>query len=175
MNTATADLANLPPRFTFGMLRERPLRGLGIGFVLLLRVLFGLFFLGGAVNKFQRNYLFGDYPLEIFTKRLSELDPASFAAGYLEGFIIPNYHFVGWIVAWGEVFVAIGMLLGLMTRSAGLVAVFLMVNFWLGGYGDASLIPLTLIALLFVVLPTGHWRGLDRGLHARHPANLLFR
>jgi hypothetical protein len=26
-----------------------------------------------------------------------------------------------------------------------------------------------------VVLPTGHWQGLDRRLHRRHPASMLFR
>lgn len=166
---------NLRPRFSLAFLRANPLRGSGIGLALVLRVLFGIFFLGGAVNKFRRNYLFGDYPLELFTKRLTEIDPASFPAQYLAQFIIPNYHFIGWVVAWGELAVAVGMLLGLCTRTAGLIAIFLMVNFSLGGYHDASLVVLDLIALIFVVLPTGHWWGLDRGLHARHPRAIWFK
>jgi len=165
----------LRPAFSWSMIRERPLRGLGIAFLLVLRVLFGLFFLGATVNKLQRDYLFSDYPLQLFTKRLSEIDPDTLAGRYLESFIIPNYQFVGWVVTWGEAAVTIGLLLGLMTRSAGLIAIFLMVNFALGGYGDASLVPLTLIALLFVVFPTGHWWGLDRRLHQRYPGNWLFR
>jgi thiosulfate dehydrogenase [quinone] large subunit len=175
MNSQMTAAADTRAAFGLKLLRERPLKGIGIGFVLLLRILFGIFFAGGAANKFMRDYLFGDYPLDLFTKRLAELDPASFPARYLESFIIPNYHFVGWVVAWGEVAVAVGMLLGLMTRSAGLVAVFLMVNFGLGGYYDASLIPLNLIALLFVVLPTGHWLGLDRRLNQRYPQSIWFK
>jgi thiosulfate dehydrogenase (quinone) large subunit len=173
---ATPAVADSPyTRFTFGLIKSQPGKGIGIGLALLLRILFGLFFLGGAVNKFQRNYMFSDYALDLFKKRLTEIDPDSFPAQYLTNFIIPNYHFIGWVVTWGELAVAIGMLLGLCTRTAGLIALFLMVNFSLGGFNDASLYVLDAIALLFVVLPTGHWKGMDRKLHAQYPKAIWFR
>jgi thiosulfate dehydrogenase [quinone] large subunit len=50
-----------------------------------------------------------------------------------------------------------------------------MAMFAIGGYYDASLIPLWLIAGLFVVLPTGHWLGLDRRLHLKHPHSIWFK
>jgi len=162
-------------KFNWTLLKTHPLKGTGIGFILLLRILMGLFFAGGAVNKFQRDYLFSDYPLQLFTKRLSELDPASLPGQYLEGFLIPNYQLVGWTVAWGETAVAVGLLLGFMTRLSGIGAIFIMVNFAIGGYYDASLIPLNLITLLFVVFPTGHWLGVDRRLAQRYPNNILFK
>lgn len=161
--------------FSRALFKTRPLLGVGIGFVLLLRILMGLMYLGGALNKFQRNYLFGDYPLELFTKRLSELDPASFPAQYLEHFAIPFYRLVGWAVTWGETFVAIGLLAGLMTRLSSLGALFIIVNFAIGGYYDASLIVLGAICLLFVFLPTGHWLGYDRRLNQRYPDNIFFK
>lgn len=174
--TTTASMADTAtPRFRFGLFRERPLAASGMAFVLLLRVLYGIFWLGGAVNKFQRNYMFSDYPLEIFTKRLAELDPGTLPAIYLDQFAIPFYRFVGWFVTWGEVAVAIGLLFGLMTRWAALLSIFIMINFALGGYGDASLWVLGAIAMLFVVFPTGHWLGYDRRLHARHPGSIWFR
>jgi len=163
------------PAFSWGLLRSRPAVGTGIAFVLLLRLLYGIFWAGGAVNKFQRNYLFSDYPLQLFTKRLSELDPGSLTAAYLEQFAIPFHTFVGWFVTWGEVAVAVGLLLGLVTRWAAALSIFIMINFALGGYGDASLLVLGAIAMLFVVLPTGHWWGLDRRYHRRHPASIWFR
>ena len=54
MNTVASatlpdDSGNPRPRFTLKFLRANPLRGTGIGLVLLLRLLFGIFFLGGAV------------------------------------------------------------------------------------------------------------------------------
>ena len=173
MNETT--IASTRPAFGLKLIKQKPLKALGVGFLLLLRLLFGIFFAGATFNKVQRDYMFSDYPLDLFTKRLSEIDPSSLQAQYLEGFIIPNSQFVGWVVTWGEGAVAIGLLLGLMTRSAGLVAIFLMVNFGLGGFYDASLIPLNLIALLFVIFPTGHWWGLDRRLHQRYPDNWLFK
>jgi len=179
MNTttaeATAQAPTLPEPFNLRYLRQRPLSGTGRGLLLLLRVLFGVFFLSAAFNKFQQNYLFSEYPLKVFTQRLTEIDPNSFGAWNLQNFIIPNYQLIGWIVAWGELAAAVGLLLGLCTRTAALIAIFLMVNFALGGYYDASLIVLNLMALPFVLLPTGHWWGLDRRLHQRYPRSIWFR
>jgi len=119
--------------------------------------------------------MFSDYPLQMFLKQLEQLDPSTLAAMYLRGFIIPNYPFIGWFITLGEIAVTIGLLFGLCTRWAGLLALWITINIGLGGYYDASLIPLGLIALLFVVLPTGHWLGLDRRLHQRHPQSIWFK
>jgi thiosulfate dehydrogenase [quinone] large subunit len=172
LNSTTA-----PAHESFGvaLLRTRPLLAAGIGFVLLLRLLYGLFYLFSTINKIQRNYMFGDYPLEIFTKQLAQIDPDGIMAAYLRGFLIPNYHFVGAMVTIIWTAVAVGLLLGLCTRWAGALAIFATINIGLGGFYDASLIPLGLVALLFVVLPTGHWLGLDRRLHQKYPGSPLFR
>jgi thiosulfate dehydrogenase [quinone] large subunit len=162
-------------RFRWSLLRDRPLRGLGIAFVLFLRILYGLFYLGATVNKFRRNYAFSDYPLQVFTKQLGVIDPDGIMAAYLRGFLIPNYQFVGIMVTLIWTAVTIGLLLGVCTRWAGALAVFAAVNIGLGGFYDASLIPLAIIPLLFVVLPTGHWLGLDRRLHERYPGSIWFR
>jgi thiosulfate dehydrogenase [quinone] large subunit len=96
-------------------------------------------------------------------------------AAYLTGFLIPNYRLVGIVITLVWAGVAVGLLLGLCTRWAGALAIFATINIGLGGFYDASLIVLGLIALLFVVLPTGHWQGLDRRLHAKYPRSILFR
>ncbi|MDJ0928621.1 MAG: DoxX family membrane protein [Gammaproteobacteria bacterium] len=163
------------PRFSFALVRSRPALGTGIGFIVVLRILYGLMWAGGAVNKFQRDYLFSDFPLKLFTQRLTELDPASFSARFLEGFVIPNSQLVGWIVAWGEVAIAVGLVFGFMTRIAGFGSALMCIMFGIGGYYDASLIPLILIGVLIMVLPTGHWLGLDRRLHQRYPNAIWFK
>jgi thiosulfate dehydrogenase [quinone] large subunit len=161
--------------FGLALLRARPLKGIGIGFALLLRYLYGLFFLFSTINKIQRNYMFGDYPLEIFTKQLAQINPDGIMAAYLKGFLIPNYHLIGATITILWAAVAVGMLLGLCTRWAAALAVFVCFNIGLGGFYDVSLIALALWAAIFIVLPTGHWLGMDRRLHEKNPQSWLFR
>ena len=162
-------------RFSLQLLKASPGKGLGMGFVLFLRYFYGLFYTFAAINKVQQNYMFSDYPLQVFTKQLAQIDQNGIMAAYLTGFLIPNYHFVGVVVTLVWWAVAIGLLLGLCTRWAGALAIFATVNIGLGGFYDASLIVLGLIALLFVVLPTGHWSGLDRRMLAKYPGSIWFR
>lgn len=162
-------------RFSLQLLKASPGKGVGMGFVLFLRYFYGLFYTFAAINKVQQNYMFSDYPRQVFTKQLAQIDQNGIMAAYLTGFLIPNYHFVGVVVTLVWWAVAIGLLLGLCTRWAGALAIFATVNIGLGGFYDASLIVLGLIALLFVVLPTGHWSGLDRRMLAKYPGSIWFR
>jgi thiosulfate dehydrogenase [quinone] large subunit len=148
---------------------------LGRGTVLGLRYFYGVFYLLALINKLQMGYAWTDYPKQVFLKQLAQIDPNGLMAAYLTGFLIPNYQFVGIVITLVWAGVAVGLLLGLCTRWAGALAIFATINIGLGGFYDASLIVLGLIALLFVVLPTGHWQGLDRRLHAKHPRSILFR
>jgi len=163
------------PPFHFREFRATPLRSLGISLVLLLRYLMALFFLGSSINKLSRGWLWSDAARDVFESRLAELDPATFGAKFLSNFAIPLYPLVAWVVTLTVVSVTISFALGLMTRVGGALAVWLMVMFAIGGYYDASLIPLWLIAALFIFLPTSHWLGLDRRLHARYPDSIWFR
>jgi thiosulfate dehydrogenase [quinone] large subunit len=156
-------------------IRTAPARTLGISIVLLLRYLMALFFLGSSYNKISTGWLWSDYARGVFESRLAELDPTTFSAKFLSQFAVPWYPLVAWVVTLSVVAVTISLALGLATRFGGALAVWLMVMFAIGGYYDASLIPLWLIAALFVIFPTGQWFGLDRRLHARHPASLWFR
>ncbi len=162
-------------RFSLQLLKTSPGKGLGMGFVLFLRYFYALFYTFAAINKIQQNYMFSDYPLQVFTKQLAQIDQNGIMAAYIKGFLIPNYHFVGIVVTLVWSAVAIGLMLGLCTRWAGALAIFATINIGLGGFYDASLIVLGLIALLFVVLPTGHWSGMDRKMLAKYPGSIWFR
>ncbi len=166
--------AELQP-FRFADIRRAPGRTVGIAVVLLLRYLMALFFLGSSINKLSKGWLWSDYARTVFQSRLAELDPATFGAKFLSQFAIPWYPLIAWIVTLSVITVTISLALGLATRWGAALAVWLMVMFAIGGYYDASLLPLWAIAALFVIFPTGRWFGLDRRLHARHPASPWFR
>lgn len=151
-------------------------RATGAVLVLVLRYLFGLFFLLAGLNKVRvPEYLFGNDLERIFTERLAELDPASFGHAFLENFGIPWHLPIAWVVTWGELAAGVGLLLGFATRASALLAIWLMFMFGIGGYYDASLIALSAIGALSVVFPTGHWLGMDREMHRRHPQSPWFR
>jgi thiosulfate dehydrogenase [quinone] large subunit len=154
---------------------EHPGRMAGISLVLLLRYLYGFFFFGAGINKITGGWLSTDKLHQVFTARLAELEPGSLGAAFLENFGLPMYVPIAWVVTIVEFAVAVSLWLGLATRTGGLLAIWLMAMFAIGGYYDASLIPLWAIAALFVVFPTGHWLGLDRRLHRRYPYSVWFR
>ncbi|MEO8444279.1 MAG: DoxX family protein [Gammaproteobacteria bacterium] len=160
---------------TLSEFRTAPLRALGISLVLLLRYAMALFFLGSCLNKVTKGWLWSDYGKQIFEARLAELDPASFGALFLSKFAIPFYIPVAWVFVATTIVVTLTFTLGLAARAGGVAAFWLMTMIGIGGYYDASLLPLWVVAALMIVFPTGRWFGLDGRYHARYPASPWFR
>ena len=147
-----------------------------LGFLLVtFRLLFGLFWLLAGINKVNDEWMTSPILENIFLQRLTELPPDSFAVFYLTNFAIPFYQPIGWFITLGEIYSAIGLLIGLTTRSSALVSLFILFNFAIGGYYDASLLPFFILVLLFIKYPTGQWFGLDSILSRRFPNYRIFR
>ena len=147
-----------------------------LGFLLVtFRLLFGLFWLLAGINKVNDQWMTSPILENIFLQRLTELPPDSFAVFYLTNFAIPFYQPIGWFITLGEIYSAIGLLIGLTTRSSALVSLFILFNFAIGGYYDASLLPFFILVLLFIKYPTGQWFGLDSILSRRFPNYRIFR
>ncbi len=147
-----------------------------LGFLLVtFRLLFGLFWLLAGINKVNDEWMTSPILENIFLQRLTELPPDSFAVFYLTNFAIPFYQPIGWFITIGEIYSAIGLLIGLTTRSSAVVSLFILFNFAIGGYYDASLLPFFILVLLFIKYPTGQWFGLDAILNRRFPNNRIFR
>lgn len=156
-------------------IRAHPVRFGGILLHLLFRTLFALFWLAAGVNKVVNEWLSSDILREIFLDRLTEMPPDAFASLFLQNFAIPLYVLVAWVITVGELYSAVGLLLGLTTRFAAAVSLFILCGFAIGGYYDASLIPFFLLVAAFLWWPSGLWLGLDRPLAQRHPHNRWFR
>tara|TARA_B000000477_G_scaffold113408_1_gene108899 strand:+ start:118 stop:672 length:555 start_codon:yes stop_codon:yes gene_type:complete len=143
--------------------------------LVILRVLFGLFWLLAGINKINDEWMTSPILKNIFLQRLTELPPDSFAVFYLTKFAIPFYQPIGWFITIGEIYSAIGLLIGFTTRSSALISFFILFNFAIGGYYDASLLPFFILVFLFFKYPTGQWFGLDALLSRNFPQNRLFR
>lgn len=152
-----------------------PGRFLGTALLVFLRLFYGLFFFQAGLNKMQKGWGYASYLKDIFNQRLTELNPDSFASVYLENFGIPFSTPISFVVAYGELAAGIGLLLGLATRWAAVLAFFILVNIAIGGYYDASLLPFFAINIATIVWPLGRKFGLDRILARRYPASPLFR
>lgn len=156
-------------------IRRHPVRFLGILLNLVFRLLFAVFWLAAGTNKINKGWLTTDILKRIFEDRLTEMPPDSFQVLYLQSFAIPLYKLVAWVVTFGELYVGIGLLLGLTTRWAAAMSLFILFNLSLGGYFDASLIPFFILSIVFIAWPSGRWLGLDRRFARRNPESRWFR
>ncbi|NTW56729.1 MAG: DoxX family membrane protein [Chlorobiaceae bacterium] len=156
-------------------IRQSPWKAAGIILFLLLRYLFVAFFLYGFVFKLMKGWLWTDLMHNYFTQRFSELPPGSFQALYLEHFAIPLALPIAWIVTVGELIIGVCLALGFATRANAAFALFLVLNFAAGGYYNLTLPPFMVFSILMMILPSGHWLGLDSKLSARYPGSIWFR
>ena len=161
--------------WTWPWIRAHPVRCAGILLHLLLRTLFAIFWLVAGINKVSNEWLTSDILEQIFLDRLTEMPPDAFASLFLQYFAIPLYPLVAWVITVGEIYSALGLLLGLTTRLSAAVSFFILFGLAIGGYYDASLIPFFLLNLAFLCWPSGLWLGIDRPLARRYPDVRWFR
>ena len=168
--------ANRPDfSFTKAYLTQYPLEAVPALLFLIGRYLFAAFFLYGFWHKLVKGWLWTDIMHGHFTERLGELTPGSFQALYLEHFAIPLAMPIAWIVTVGELIIGISLVLGLAVRANAAFALFLVLNFAAGGYYNLTLPPFMVYSVLLMIFPSGHWLGMDRKLHEKHPDSLWFR
>ncbi|WP_449258016.1 DoxX family membrane protein [Chlorobium limicola] len=156
--------------------RAHPWNTLGIVLFIVGRYIFAIFFLYGFWHKFVREWLWTDKMYGFFVQRLTDPPQLNdFQILYLEHFAIPLALPIAWIVTIGELIIGIGLALGLGVRANAAFALFLVVNFAAGGFYNLTLPPFMIYSVLMMLLPSGHWLGLDRKLHERHPDSIWFK
>lgn len=101
-------------------------------------------FMGGALSKVEGG------------------DVAGWYATFLENVVIPNAVPFSYMVAWGEVFVGIGLILGLLTGIAAFFGATMNMSFLLAG--TVSTNPIMFMIALFIIMAwkVAGWHGLDR-------------
>ena len=159
---------------TWPSLRRSPGHFLRLALGVFLRLFYGLFFFLAGLNKVLSEWN-GAYVTEIFQQRLTELNPDSFASIYIENFAMHITRLIAFVVTWSEFAEGLGLLLGLITRWAAVLALFILINIAIGGYFDASLLPFFAINISLCIWPLGQKFGLDRFLYRRYPDSILFR
>jgi thiosulfate dehydrogenase [quinone] large subunit len=89
-------------------------------------------------------------------------DVSIWYAWWLEYVVIPNAAVFSYIVAFGELFVGIGLILGLFTGIAAFFGAFMNMNYLFAG--TVSVNPIMFLIELFLILAwrVAGWWGLDR-------------
>jgi len=83
-------------------------------------------------------------------------------AGFLQNVVLPNVAVWSYVVAWGELLVGLGLIVGLFTGIAAFFGGFMNANYLLAG--TVSTNPILFIIEIFIILAwkTAGWWGLDR-------------
>ncbi len=161
------------------------------GWLVLLRVVVGGWFLKAVWTKLTLAFLWGVIPYPTVSSRFLGFHPkrvAEFAAGnpigwykeFLEGTVLPHSKLFATLQAYGEACVGIGLVLGLVIGLSALVGLFLSLNFGLAAqwmsFGQQGF-HLMLITSMVIFLGTraGRVWGLDCLLLRAAPRSRLLR
>ena len=95
--------------------------------ILLLRLYTGVFFLYFGIRKII-NPNFSDGLAGFIGMQENTV---GFYRGFLESVVVPYKGLFAVLVGWGELFLGLALILGLMTRYAAFAGAFMVLNFWL--------------------------------------------
>lgn len=137
--------------------------------IVLLRVYTGVFFLYFGIRKISGGNF--DQGLTGFVSGRLE-SSFGFFRPFLESVVLPNAGFFAFLVAWGELFLGVALILGLATRYAAIAGAVMVASFWFAkgqGVLDAQNHDIIWLVILVVLagLHAGRTMGLDQRLSDR--------
>ncbi|MCR8658866.1 DoxX family protein [Paenibacillus endoradicis] len=89
-------------------------------------------------------------------------DVTSWYATFIENFVIPNAKLFSYVVAFGEVLVGLGLIVGLLTGIAAFCGGLMNVSFLLAGTVSSNPVLFILATWLVLAWKNAGWYGLDR-------------
>lgn len=81
---------------------------------------------------------------------------------FSEKVVLPNAAFFSFIVAWGEVFVGVGLIIGMLTGIAAFFGAFMNMSFLLAGTVSTNPVMFMIAIFLIMAWKVAGWYGLDR-------------
>jgi len=108
---------------------------------------------GAAVKGFMQGAL---------AKAEEGKDVSAWYAAFLEHFVIPNAKVFSYVVAFGEVLVGLGLILGLLTGIAAFCGSLMNVSFLFAGTVSSNPLLFVLATWLVLAWKNAGWYGLDR-------------
>lgn len=112
--------------------------------------------------------------------RTAPKDPLAWHRAFIMGFVVPHAHFFSYLVAFGEVAIAISLITGCLVRVSSLFGAFHNANIYFAvavASGSATMMwgqLLVLLHIVFVCSSAGRVLGLDGLLKKRYPRSWLF-
>src|SRR5262245_41505974 len=145
-------------------------------YIALLRIYIGYYLLQQGIRKFQRDFSHGDWVGRQIGD-LATLDLYPWYKEFLLASAVPHHALVGNLVMCGEILVGGCLLLGLLTRLSAFIALFMLINYYLGpgmARGGATMAQqqtFIVSLIIFLLSNPGRALGLDglifRGKGAR--------
>ena len=151
--------------------------------VVLLRIVVGVWFVKAVWTKFTLAFLWDLIPYPAVSPRFVAFHPkriAEFAAGnpvewyknFLEGTVLPNSKVFATLQTFGEAAVGLGLILGLVTGLTALVGLFLCLNYglasqWMSFGQQGFHVLLVTSMIIFLCARAGRTWGLDGAILAR--------
>jgi len=136
---------------------------------LILRIYLGYSWFKAGVGKVTSDVWTGEQAglavsqyMEGALARVSEGDVSAWYGWFLENIVIPNATIFSYLVAWGEVLVGIGLIIGLLTGISAFFGALMNMSFLLAGTVSTNPIMFMIAILLILAWKVAGWYGLDR-------------
>ncbi len=137
-----------------------------LGYLSVLRIYVGFYILSQGVQKLRQDFPKGDW----MGRQIGDIAGADLYGWYkrfLLDYVAPHHELFGYLVMFGEIAVGAALLLGFWTRWSSLVALFMVINYYLGpgavrrGLMMAHQEILMVALAIFVFANPGRTLGLD--------------